>query len=176
MEETGRIQRILWRCWAHQPWNRSNLLSDRGNNWQKLCLEGKQLSQCHLWSGRKWVKKVQPKGQNLKWPIITPSHPLLSPFWSVCTPGHLSKILGSLPVQHKLPVMWKIICCAIDPASERSQAREACSEGTVVWEDQSRAAPSRGGHFLLLYQNWDPYLFVCWSCWFRERSNYQDSG
>lgn len=26
-------------------------------------------------------------------------------FWSVCIPGHVSKILGSSPVQHRLPVM-----------------------------------------------------------------------
>lgn len=58
--------------------------------------------------GQKGPTKRVEQPSHLNWPIITPSHPLLSPFWAVCTPGHLSKILGSSPVQHRFPVMWKV--------------------------------------------------------------------
>lgn len=133
MEETGRTERIQRILWAPQPWKWLNLVSNRANTWQNLCLTGKQLSQCHGLSGRKWVKRDWARGKRLEWPVVTPSHCLLSLFWSVCTPGHLSKVLVNLPVQQRLPVMlWKMIAVPIAlmlNTAERTSLRRVVREG-----------------------------------------------
>lgn len=175
MEET---ESILWRCWAHQPWNWSNLLSDRGSNWQKLCQEGKH-SQCQLWSGRKWVKRDQTKGWSNLPTLSDPSSLLPTPCChhfqlfahQVTSPKFLAahqSSIGFLSCGKSLLCHWP--CQWVQPAKRSSLWRHS----GVQRSEQS--CPIQGVVIFYFYVKTEIFilLFECWSCCFRERSSYQD--
>lgn len=58
---------------------------------------------------------------------------------------------GFLSCGKSLPYNWPC---------QRAQPAERSSLWSLLCKGQSRAAPSRGGYFLFLCQNWDPYHLV----------------
>lgn len=168
LEETGRI---LWKCWAHQPWNWSNLLSDRGNNWQKPWQEGKQLSQCLSPVVR---EEVGQKGPTLSDPsslLATPCCHHLELFaHQVTSPKFLAaqqSSTGFLSCGKSLSCHWP--CQWVQPA-ERSWLWR---HGGLRRSEQS--CHVQGWSFFYFYVKTEILLllFECWSYCFRERSNYQ---
>lgn len=121
-------------------------------------------------------KGTSQKGRTLKQPIITPSNLLLSPFWAVCMPGHLSKILGSSPVQHRLPVMWKVTAIQLTLSASTASREKLALKLALQRSEQS--CPVQGWLFFIFMSK----LRSLSSCLnaeavaFRGSSNYQDSG
>lgn len=122
MEETGRI---LGKCWTHQPWNWSNLLSDRSKSWQKLCQEENSCHHVTCVQGGSGSKGTNQKGRTLSDPsslLHTPcchhlelfAHQVTSPKFLAAHQSSTAFLSCGKSLPHHWPCQW------VQPAQRRS--------------------------------------------------------